>query len=271
MPAFQINDAEWEGLSGLPMLAREVYFVLRRYMDYRSGTTGGPARRVSYQSIAEELYVEPHQGIKGGSPTINELRRAIQWLERVGLVGRDSSANRGQKQLVFQLLMASWDQSARNKVNSKCTSQVNSDLNSAQPSVDDGFSQQVDSEADRPYLAKVNIPPVSGNTSTLHTRAGKFPMHDDWEPNPETFNACLVRNGLTSHQFEGDLLLEFRSYWIARPDDYANQGQWEHRLAQRLKFDVQRTQNGGLSHEASQRSGKQRTRNAFDVYTNDNW
>src|SRR5690606_40713595 len=90
MPAFQINDDEREALRGLPMLAREVYvFGIRPFMDYASGIVG-VKRRISYQSISEELYVEPHQGIKGGSPTVNELRRAIQWLERAGLVTRDA-------------------------------------------------------------------------------------------------------------------------------------------------------------------------------------
>ncbi|HCA7697402.1 TPA: hypothetical protein MX450_006729, partial [Pseudomonas aeruginosa] len=68
MPSFQINDEEREALRGLPMLAREIYvFALRPFMDFATGVVG-ERRGISWKSIAEELYVEPHQGIKGGEP-----------------------------------------------------------------------------------------------------------------------------------------------------------------------------------------------------------
>lgn len=66
MRSFQINDEEREALRGLPMLAREIYvFALRPFMDFATGIVG-ERRGISWKSIAEELYVEPHQGIKGG-------------------------------------------------------------------------------------------------------------------------------------------------------------------------------------------------------------
>lgn len=69
MPSFQINDEEREALRGLPMLAREIYvFALRPFMDFATGIVG-ERRGISWKSIAEELYVEPHQGIKGGEPS----------------------------------------------------------------------------------------------------------------------------------------------------------------------------------------------------------
>ncbi|BAQ39289.1 hypothetical protein Z046_31700 [Pseudomonas aeruginosa VRFPA09] len=68
MPSFQINDEEREALRGLPMLAREIYvFAVRPFMDFATGVVG-ERRGISWKSIAEELYVEPHQGIKGGGP-----------------------------------------------------------------------------------------------------------------------------------------------------------------------------------------------------------
>ncbi|MGG2690928.1 hypothetical protein ACQYZC_23675, partial [Pseudomonas aeruginosa] len=73
MPSFQINDEEREALRGLPMLAREIYvFALRPFMDFATGIVG-ERRGISWKSIAEELYVEPHQGIKGGEPSEKEL------------------------------------------------------------------------------------------------------------------------------------------------------------------------------------------------------
>ena len=82
MPSFQINDEEREALRGLPMLAREIYvFALRPFMDFATGVVG-ERRGISWKSIAEELYVEPHQGIKGGEPSEKELRRALVWLQK---------------------------------------------------------------------------------------------------------------------------------------------------------------------------------------------
>lgn len=69
MPSFQINDEEREALRGLPMLAREIYvFALRPFMDFATGIVG-ERRGISWKSIAEELYVEPHHSIKGGEPS----------------------------------------------------------------------------------------------------------------------------------------------------------------------------------------------------------
>src|SRR5690606_1144813 len=171
----------------------------------------GVKRRISYQSISEELYVEPHQGIKGGSPTVNELRRAIQWLERAGLVTRDSASNKGQKQLVFQLVYASRDQSVRNKVNSKCTVEVNNDLNDCKDSNGAGCSDYLNSEADIPETAKVHIPPVSDLPSTTHRARDdsgftqqRFAMHDDWVPTPKGWKATAIRNGIAPESLNPD-------------------------------------------------------------------
>lgn len=242
MAAFQINDDEREALRGLPMLAREVYvFGIRPFMDFATGVVG-VKRRISYQSISEELYVEPHQGIKGGSPTINELRRAIQWLERAGLVTRNAASNKGQKQLVFQLVHASRDQSVRNKVNSKCTVELNNDLNDCNASNHEGYADNLNSEADRAKTAKVNIPPVSDlPTTTLRAHDDsdftpqRFSMHDDWQPTPKGWGATATRNGIPTESLNADVLGEFRSYWINRPDKHQSQGQWEHSLAQTIK------------------------------------
>ncbi|PHR17868.1 MAG: hypothetical protein COA41_11250 [Sphingopyxis sp.] len=269
MPSFQINDAEWEALTGLPLLSREVYFVLRRFMDYRSGITGGPARRISYQSLSEELYVEPHQGIKGGSPTINELRRAIQWLERAELVTRDTASNKGQKQLVFQLVLASRDYSVRNKVNSKCTVEVDSHLNTPQPSNCGDSTGDMNSEDGRPKTAKVNIPPESGLPSTPQraheTSPYRFAMTESWQPTQKGWSATVTRNGLTPDLLTTDALAEFRSYWINRPDKHQSQGQWEHALAQHLKREYRREQrNTNRTKQAGQRTGTARPRSAVD-------
>ncbi|WP_051556797.1 DnaT-like ssDNA-binding domain-containing protein [Pseudomonas sp. CHM02] len=105
-----------------------------------------------------------------------------------------------------------------------------------------------------------------------HTAQAKFSLHDDWEPNPTTFTAVLFRNGMANQTFEADQLLEFRSYWISRPDDLKTQAQWEHALAQQLKRQARTQQaNGGIPNETGRRTAPSRTRNAHDILTDPDW
>lgn len=105
-----------------------------------------------------------------------------------------------------------------------------------------------------------------------HTAQSKFSLHDAWEPDPTTFTAVLFRNGMANQTFEADQLLEFRSYWISRPDDLKTQAQWEHALAQQLKRQARTQQaNGGIPNETGRRTAPSRTRNAHDILTDDNW
>lgn len=105
-----------------------------------------------------------------------------------------------------------------------------------------------------------------------HTAQTKFSLHDAWEPDPQTFTAVLFRNGMANQTFEADQLLEFRSYWISRPDDLKTQAQWEHALAQQLKRQARTQQaNGGTPNETGRRVTQSRTRNAHDILTDDTW
>lgn len=105
-----------------------------------------------------------------------------------------------------------------------------------------------------------------------HTAQEKFSLHDAWEPDSETFTAVLFRNGMANQTFHPDQLLEFRSYWISRPDDLKTQAQWEHALAQQLKRQHRTQQaNGGTPNETGRRTAQGRTRNAHDILTDDSW
>jgi len=105
-----------------------------------------------------------------------------------------------------------------------------------------------------------------------HTAQEKFSLHDAWEPDPKTFTAVLFRNGMANQTFEADQLLEFRSYWISRPDDLKTQAQWEHSLAQQLKRQARTQQaNGGSPNETGRRVTQGRTRNAHDILTDPTW
>lgn len=275
MPSFQINDDEREALRGLPMLAREIYvFGLRPFMDYATGVVG-LKRGVSWKSIAEELYVEPHQGIKGGEPTEKELRRALVWLQKAGLLG----PNRADRKLVFELPLAARDKSARNKVGTKWADEAGSDVEGTKPSSDAGLPEEEGREVGGGESQKVGTPPESDINPTAHTaREGltallRFPMHDAWEPDRKTFTAVLARNGMANVRPHPDHFLEFRSYWISRPDKHQTQAQWEHQLAQQLKRTtrIQQSRPEGLSYETGGRTPARRARSAVDILNDDNW
>ena len=87
---FLINGDELSALCGLPHIQQLVYFRgIRPYMDVKTGEVG-IKRKISYQSIAEQLYIEPHQGIKSESFSRAQIRRAVAGLERAGLISVQS-------------------------------------------------------------------------------------------------------------------------------------------------------------------------------------
>lgn len=102
---FKFNQQERDALKGLPHTPRLLYFeAIRPYMDYSTGIVG-IKRGISYQSLTEELYVEPQRGNTGGSPTRAQMRRAIKTLERAGLIAIQSE----RKRLILKCLLATWD------------------------------------------------------------------------------------------------------------------------------------------------------------------
>lgn len=73
----------------------------------------------------------------------------------------------------------------------------------------------------------------------------KFAMSEDWQPNEKSFAATLTLNGMANQVFEQDQFLEFKSFWIASPDDHRTQAKWEHALAQHLKRNLRNEQASG--------------------------
>lgn len=87
---FLINDGELAALCGLSHLQQLAYLRgIRPYMDVKTGLVG-VKRRISHQSIAEQLYVEPHQGTKSQSFSRDQVRRSIAGLVRAGIVSVQS-------------------------------------------------------------------------------------------------------------------------------------------------------------------------------------
>lgn len=113
MTGIYLSETELQALAGRPDIQFRLYIVARRFMDWATGIVG-VQRGISWQSLSEELYIEPAPGIKGGSPSKDQIRRAADGLQRAGLI-RFSGQNSASFRLVFKCLLAETDKSAQNK------------------------------------------------------------------------------------------------------------------------------------------------------------
>lgn len=167
MPDVRLCDEERAALKGLPFFVRCLYVEgIRPFMDYRTGLVG-VARRVSWQSLAEELYVEPHQGeTDSGTPNKMRVRRAAERLEKAGLVENRSVG----KQLIFRCLLAKTDQSAQKKPDTNPTqtrhSQADTQADTSEANSGAGFARKPNTQADtnptQVETVKPDIHPDSG-------------------------------------------------------------------------------------------------------------
>ncbi|WP_392536727.1 hypothetical protein [Legionella sp. 227] len=117
---FLINSEELAALCGLPHNQQLAYLRgIRPYMDVKTGLVG-IKRGISYQSIAEQLYIEPHQGIKSESCSRMQIRRALSALGRAGLITLQSE---GLK-LILKCDLATMGYFVQNKVDLNPTQQL---------------------------------------------------------------------------------------------------------------------------------------------------
>jgi hypothetical protein len=169
--SIKLNAEELEALAGKRHFLRCLYiFGIRAYMDYSTGLTGGPKRRISWQSLAEEMYVEPEPGVSAedtGKPSESKLRRAAEALEKAGLIRRIS---RG-KFLIFECLLAERDKSVQKQADIKPTGQADTKAAGSEASPDIALEQAGSPEADtkkRGFFDQADTHPVSGNTTKLY-------------------------------------------------------------------------------------------------------
>ena len=110
-----LNQLEIDALDEISFLHRCLYvFALKPYIDYSNGTVG-IKRKISWQSVAESLYVRPRAGVKVERISKAQIRRAAEQLEKAGLI-----YNISQKyQLIFKLPLAMRDYYAQNKAVTK--------------------------------------------------------------------------------------------------------------------------------------------------------
>lgn len=115
-----INHNELSALNGLPYLQQLTYIRgIKPYVDFKTGLVG-IRRGVSYQSLVEALYIEPHQGIQSGSPSKDQIRRSLKSLEKAGLIEIQSLDSK----LIFKCLLLDRDNSLQNKLATKSPAQT---------------------------------------------------------------------------------------------------------------------------------------------------
>lgn len=170
--SFKVNQLEQQALCGLPHLQQLLYLMaLRPYMDYSTGIVG-LKRGISYQSVGETLYVEPHQGYGGGSPSRDQLRRAFKGLVRAGLLVSRSA----QKQLIFYCPKAMQDFSVQNKAATKPPYQAATKSHGVFTEKTNGY-ENPHPKAAMGKTAKAATPLVSGILFTHTTRAREKKNH----------------------------------------------------------------------------------------------
>ncbi|KTD65357.1 hypothetical protein [Legionella spiritensis] len=167
---FVINEQELEALCGLPHIQQLVYLRgIRPYMDIKTGVAG-IRRRISHQSISEQLYIEPHQGIKSQRFSRDQVRRAVAGLARAGLIEVQSD----DMQLILKCLFASRHYSVQNKaaINPPQKATINPP---EQGLVNTGLSEGEALKAVTPQPVKATIPLNNDNYFIyLNTRFEDF-------------------------------------------------------------------------------------------------
>lgn len=154
-----VNTRELSALIGLPYIQQSAYLLgVRPFMDRQNGFVG-IKRRISYQSLAEALYIEPHPGVQSGSPSKQQLRRIIKRLEREGLIEIHSD----RKHLVLKCLLADGNYSVQNKADTIPTHQGDTKPGYKNKEESDGYSNShqkddtgVNVKADIPHNSKDN-------------------------------------------------------------------------------------------------------------------
>ncbi|MDP3704615.1 MAG: hypothetical protein Q8R24_01735 [Legionellaceae bacterium] len=172
---FLITDDELEALCGLSHIQQLAYLRgIRPYMDVKTGLVG-IKRGISYQSIAEQLYVEPHQGIKNESFSRSQVRRALSGLERTGLIQSQSQTLK----LILKCNLASRPYSVQNKPVTKPSHQAVMEPLSQLDEINENLSHEPE-KADIGKIAKADTPLKDNNYIYFLSQFEKF-----WSRYPE--------------------------------------------------------------------------------------
>ena len=193
---FVICDQEISALCGLPHLQQLAYLRgIRPYMDIKTGIVG-VKRGISYQSLSEALYVEPHQGIESGSPSKAQLRRALKGLEKAGLIEVQSI----DKQLILKCILLNQPNFVQNKAVTNPSQQAVS-FESAETLENKGLEGNKAHKPDTPKTGKAVTPLINNNYYLfLYTQFEKFwelyPAKHGWQKAFDVFQALAPSENL---------------------------------------------------------------------------
>lgn len=111
-----LSDEELDALRGLTDFQFRLYVQgIRRHMDYKTGVVG-IKRKISYQSLVEDTYTEPGNGIQcSGSKSKSQAKRAVKILEKNGLIVFKSIVTKSDKSLILSCILAKTEKSVQNK------------------------------------------------------------------------------------------------------------------------------------------------------------
>jgi hypothetical protein len=167
-----LSDEELEALAGLPHLHRCLYiFGIRRYMDYQIGITG-IKRKISYKSLAEDIYVNPRCGVSNtGSNSRDQIKRALIVLEETGLIKRKSIVTKDEKQLILECLLAQTDKSIQNKA---APLPPHSPALQAAPVENSKNPEKIDTEAVDKQESRPASRPAQNEKAARHPVSGKL-------------------------------------------------------------------------------------------------
>lgn len=263
-----INTQELSALAGLPYVQQIAYLTgIRPYMDRKTFIVGGVKRRISYQSLSEALYVEPHQGItNSGSPSRQQLRRIIKGLEKAGLIEIQST----DMYLILKCRLANSDKSDQNKPDTNPTQQSGIVNKTKNADISEDYGQQ----SEKPNTGEIAKPDTPHNSDQdlvcLGEQFEKF-----WESYPQpadklkTWDAFLKVNpdnalfakmiNALKQQIASHKQLQKQGEWVPNwkyPANWLAQESWNHVVT------VQPPKES--ANEKSQRNYP--SKNAFDVY-----
>jgi hypothetical protein len=263
-----INSQELSALAGLPYVQQVAYLTgIRPYMDRKSFIVGGAKRRISYQSLSEALYVEPHQGItNSGSPSRQQLRRIIKGLEKAGLIEIQSS----DMHLILKCLLANSDNPDQNKPDTNPTQQ--SGIVNQRKNTD--ISTYYGHQSHKPDTGEMVKPDTPHNSDQDLVFLGEqfeqfwesYPQPADklktWDAfikvNPDKVLFTKIMNAL-KQQIATHQQLQKQGEWVPNwkyPANWLAQESWNHVLT------IPTTKES--TNEKSQRSHS--SKNAFDVF-----
>ena len=159
MNYLEISHKEVSTLLGLPYLHQITYLLgVRPHMDRKNNLVGvNPL--ISYQIIAEALYIKPYPGIKSSKPNKQQIRRIIYHLEKIGLIAIQSE----DQTLILKCLLANYHPGVQNKADTEVDTQPDTGVIAKHPYksrlIDDSLQKadtDPNTEADTPLCIRNN-------------------------------------------------------------------------------------------------------------------